>query len=107
MSATNERLRAWMRRSEVMEKVGATVFEYDNKPHILVDYTKCATCVDKPCIPMCPPSCYTLEEGKKLVFNSEGCFECGTCRVVCPAGGNGAVSWHYPNGGRGVRFREG
>ena len=107
MTIKREDLKQWARPTTVMEKVGATVFDYDNAPHILVDYAKCATCVERPCIPMCPPSCYTQEPSGQLVFNSEGCFECGTCRVVCPAGGKGAVDWHYPNGGKGVRFREG
>jgi len=43
-------------------------------------------------------------ENDQMVFNCEGCLECGSCRVVCP---NGAVAWRYPRGGYGVQFRWG
>jgi ferredoxin like protein len=39
-----------------------------------------------------------------MVFNCEGCLECGTCKVVCD---RDAVSWRYPRGGYGVRYRWG
>lgn len=93
-------------RLSIEERLGKTIFDYDREPHIVVDYEKCRDCVDKPCVPMCPAMCYILHDGQ-LVFNGEGCVECGTCRVVCPAGGNGAVSWKYPHGGKGVRYKDG
>jgi ferredoxin like protein len=90
----------------VDDRLGKTVFDLDHEPHIVVDYDKCKDCVDKPCVPMCPARLYLLQQSS-LVFNCEGCLECGTCRVVCHAGGNGGVSWKYPRGGLGVRYKDG
>ena len=38
-----------------------------------------------------------------ILFNYEECFECGTCYMVCNTAG--AITWRYPEGGRGVVFR--
>lgn len=77
------------------------VYDVDEKPHIIVDYTKCDKCPTKPCVYLCPAGCYTLVGGR-ILFSYEGCVECGTCRVICPMD---AISWNFPKSGRGIYFR--
>ena len=36
---------------------------------------------------------------------TDGCLECGTCRVICQDHGN--VSWNYPRGGYGISYKFG
>ena len=43
-------------------------------------------------------------DDQKLV-ESEGCLECGTCRVLTH--GRIVESWDHPMGGMGVAFRKG
>lgn len=95
-----------MKRLSIEERLGTTVFDQFEEPHITVDNRLCVDCVEKPCLNTCPSRLYTLHEGV-LTFQYEGCVECGTCRVVCHNGGNKAVRWTYPHGGLGVRYREG
>jgi ferredoxin like protein len=86
-----------------MDKKMATVhFNIDKEAHITVKKELCSRCVNKPCLTGCPAENYTWEEGKnELVFNYEGCLECGTCRFVCPLD---AIEWSYPRGGFGVAY---
>jgi len=54
---------------------------------------------------ICPAGCYTLNEKGQVEIVPDGCFECGTCRVLCEA--SGEVEWNYPRGGYGVLFKFG
>jgi ferredoxin like protein len=36
---------------------------------------------------------------------TDGCLECGTCRVICTEYRN--VEWEYPRGGFGILFKFG
>jgi ferredoxin like protein len=54
---------------------------------------------------LCPAGCYTLTEAGQVEVASDGCFECGTCRVMCEPAGE--VEWNYPRGGYGVLFKFG
>ena len=56
-------------------------------------------------IKICPAGCYTLNEAGKVEIAPDGCFECGTCRVMCEAAGE--LEWNYPRGGYGVLFKFG
>ncbi len=88
----------------INDKLLRTRFVVDSgTPHITVDSSLCAKCPGGPCITVCPVQCYQKEK-QKLTFSWENCIECGSCRIVCPAG---AVSWNYPRGGFGVCFRYG
>lgn len=49
----------------------------------------------------CPAGLYQYENGK-IIFNHEGCLECGTCRVLSK--GKVVDSWNYPLGGMGIEF---
>ena len=54
---------------------------------------------------LCPAGCYTLTEAGQVEVAPDGCFECGTCRVMCEP--SGEVEWNYPRGGYGVLFKFG
>ena len=54
---------------------------------------------------ICPAGCYTLNEVGQVEIVPDGCFECGTCRILCET--NGEVEWNYPRGGYGVLFKFG
>ena len=36
---------------------------------------------------------------------TDGCLECGSCRVICTEHAN--VAWEYPRGGYGILFKFG
>ncbi|MDR2381803.1 MAG: ferredoxin family protein [Bifidobacteriaceae bacterium] len=69
-------------------------------PHIAVDFAACGAC-DERCLSFCPAGCFTRGPDG-IVFQYEGCLECGTCRVLCPG-----ADWDYPDGGFGVSYRFG
>ena len=52
---------------------------------------------------ICPAKVYTVEADGTVSAEWAACLECGTCRAVAPE----AVTWHYPNGGMGIVYREG
>lgn len=87
------------------ELLGLDKFAVDEEePHIVLDKTICAKCVDKPCLVVCPAVLYTLKDGE-MNFDYAGCLECGTCRVICKD--KGIIKWAYPRGTFGVAFRNG
>jgi ferredoxin like protein len=82
----------------VDDKLASVTFDVDQNAHITVEKAK-------PCLIICAAENYKWdEEGDALIFNYEGCLECGACRIVCP---RDAVDWSYPRGGYGVRYRFG
>jgi ferredoxin like protein len=84
-------------------KLDTLIFRPDPEPHIVIRTDSCLTCEGRPCVIVCPANLYEWEGGQ-IVHNCDGCLECGSCRVVCP---HGAIAWHYPRGGYGVRYRWG
>lgn len=76
-----------------------------DNPHIRIkDASKCMTqCGNQPCTICCPAGCYILEE-QKVVLITDGCLECGTCRIICTAQN---LEWEYPRGGYGIQFKFG
>ena len=94
--------------SEMMtvdQKLGLDKFEVDEgNPHITLNEAVCQACTTKPCVAACPAGLYKLDDQGKLMFDFAGCLECGTCRVVCPAG---SVSWNHPRPTFGVFYRYG
>jgi len=81
------------------------LLDADN-PHIRIrDPEICATsCAAQQCAVCCPAGCYTVEGGK-VVLITDGCLECGTCRVVCDTHSN--VEWEYPRSGYGIQYKFG
>ncbi|PKU24636.1 ferredoxin family protein [Telmatospirillum siberiense] len=54
---------------------------------------------------ICPAGCYSQADGGQVEIASDGCMECGTCRVLC--GESGDIEWNYPRGGFGVLYKFG
>lgn len=93
-------------RTAVATLLGLDRFEVDeDEPHIVVDPDVCATCGPRPCLVVCPAQLYALDADGRMTFDHAGCLECGTCRVVCAAGG--ITTWTYPRGTYGVEYRQG
>jgi ferredoxin like protein len=85
------------------QRLATLIFKPDREPHITIEKERCAACPARPCTNVCPAGLYVWENGE-IIHNCDGCLECGSCRSVCP---RGAITWRYPTGGYGVRFRWG
>ena len=48
----------------------------------------------------CPAGCYSLNDKGQVEITVDGCFECGTCRVLTAK--TGEIEWEYPRGGYGL-----
>jgi ferredoxin like protein len=87
------------------ERLAKNAITPDPEPHIVADQSICAKCETRPCIQCCPGHLYELvEETGEMTIELSGCVECGTCLVVCP---HESLTWRYPCGGSGVRYRFG
>lgn len=84
-------------------KLETTVYKPDPEPHIVIRKELCWKCERRPCTIVCPANLYVWENGQ-IVHNCDGCLECGSCRIICP---HEAITWRYPIGGYGVRYRWG
>ena len=95
----------------VDEKLGWLTYKADHSfAHIKItdDSAKspCANeCKDKPCTFICPAACYKVEGNREVTLITDGCLECGSCRVICTEHAN--VAWEYPRGGHGILFKFG
>lgn len=90
------------KREDKMAKVNFRINK--KEAHITVGKELCMSgdCTGKPCLRVCPAQNYIWDEAADtLIFNCEGCLECGTCRLICPLG---AIDWSYPRGGFGVAY---
>lgn len=93
---------------KVEEKLFQNRYRVDaGRPHIQIkDANVCqARCKTKQCTYCCPAACYTKEADGRVVLITDGCLECGTCRVICKDFSN--VEWEYPRGGYGILFKFG
>jgi ferredoxin like protein len=90
---------------KVDDKLGTTIFHVDQDPHITVQKEICVECEIRPCLAACPAENYKWDDvNNALIFNHEGCLECGTCKLICSLH---AVKWSYPKNGKGVLYRFG
>lgn len=92
-------------RVNVDVKLGVNKFHVDEgNPHIiLVDNPDMAEFAKL--VKACPAGLYKQDEAGNIHFDSAGCLECGTCRVLC---GDSILSqWTYPQGTFGIEFRFG
>lgn len=55
-------------------------------------------------IRICPAHVYSKNPDNTVAVEYAACLECGTCLAVAP---KGTLSWHYPNSGMGISYREG
>jgi ferredoxin like protein len=92
---------------KVEEKLYQNRYRVDaDRPHIRIkDAAVCSTCETKACTYCCPASCYTEEGNGRITLITDGCLECGTCRIICSENQN--VEWEYPRGGYGILFKFG
>jgi ferredoxin like protein len=78
-------------------------YRVHSEPHILVNADVCRSCTHRACTFACPARCYEWNSEKERIdFTYDACLECGTCLIICDTG---ALEWHYPKNGFGVRFR--
>ncbi|MBU2831144.1 ferredoxin family protein [Acidithiobacillus ferriphilus] len=93
---------------KIEEKLFQNRYRVDEgRPHIQIsDPQVCADdCKTQSCTFACPAACYAKDEGGGVVLTTDGCLECGTCRVICSEYHN--VDWSYPRGGHGILFKFG
>ncbi len=90
----------------IEDKLATTHFEVDDTAHIRIkDQKLCQKCEKKPCQKACPAKLYEWnEEAQEMMYNYEGCLECGTCLLICP---HDNILWSYPKGAKGVVYRFG
>lgn len=62
-------------------------------------------CTHQSCTYVCPASCYKAEGNGSITLITDGCLECGSCRIICSEKQN--VNWEYPRGGYGILFKFG
>lgn len=77
----------------------------EGRPHIRINQQASDSAALKALTSICPAGCYSYDEAGRVEIASDGCMECGTCRVVCQA--TGEIEWSYPRGGYGVLFKFG
>ncbi|HLI44402.1 MAG TPA: 4Fe-4S dicluster domain-containing protein [Acidimicrobiales bacterium] len=85
------------------DKIATTEFRVAPVPHITIDGDTCRGCTTRECVTACPAQLFVPTSDGGILFNYEQCFECGTCYLVCNK--EGAITWHYPEGGAGVAYR--
>jgi ferredoxin like protein len=85
------------------DRMATVDFRVSEKPHIVVEHEVCRSCTTRECVWVCPARLFVPTADGGILFNYEHCFECGACYQACNK--EGAISWSYPEGGRGVVFR--
>ena len=92
----------------VQDKLFQNRYKVDaGRPHIRIRAPEvCANdCRDQACTFVCPAGCYSAEGNRSVTLITDGCLECGSCRVICTEHRN--VDWEYPRGGHGILFKFG
>ncbi|MBL8275798.1 MAG: ferredoxin family protein [Pelomonas sp.] len=92
----------------VEEKLFQNRYKVDpGRPHIrILDADVCTNaCQGQQCTFICPAACYKAEGNGRVTLITDGCLECGSCRVICTEHTN--VAWEYPRGGHGILFKFG
>ncbi|MGA8147997.1 MAG: ferredoxin family protein [Gallionellaceae bacterium] len=92
----------------VEEKLFQNRYKVDHgRPHIsIINAEICSTeCKAQQCTQVCPAACYKAEGNGRVALITDGCLECGTCRIICDDFRN--VEWDYPRGGYGILFKFG
>lgn len=97
-----------MSQAKVEEKLFQDRYRVDTgRPHIRIKNARVCLdhCQQKPCTVCCPAGCYTLDETDRVILITDGCLECGTCRIICDEYEN--IDWAWPRGGFGILFKFG
>lgn len=92
---------------KVEEKLYENRYRLDEgRPHIQIKRSEiCGRCATQACTWCCPAGCYSRDEDGGVTLTTDGCLECGTCRLLCTEHDN--IAWWYPRGGYGVLFKFG
>lgn len=79
----------------------------EQRPHIrIVNPEFCRDeCDHQSCLTVCPAGAYTRDEDGVVTVATDGCLECGSCRILCADDGN--LVWDWPRGGYGVLYKFG
>ncbi len=78
----------------------------ESHPHIRIrNEDVCKTCAAQACTVCCPAACYAKNDAGAVTLVTDGCLECGTCRVICQDKEN--IQWDYPRGGYGISYKFG
>jgi ferredoxin like protein len=87
------------------QRLAADHFEVDQESHIHIDQAALkASGAAATLTAICPAHVYTQESDGSVTAEHAACLECGACAAVAPPD---ALTWHYPRGGAGVRYRHG
>lgn len=92
----------------VEEKLFQNRYKVDTgRPHIRIKSADVCSneCKTQSCTYVCPAACYKAEGNRMVTLITDGCLECGSCRVICNEFMN--VDWEYPRGGHGILFKFG
>lgn len=88
------------------EKLGADKFIVDEEnPHIILKKEDIDDKEFQKLVIACPAGLYTYSDNGDYRFDYAGCFECGTCRVLC--GKTILEKWEFPQGTFGIEYRYG
>lgn len=85
-------------------KLGLDVFKPLREAHIKIRPGMEKDARLQPAVRICPAGCYSEDEQAAVSLNTDGCLECGTCRIAC---GADVLEWNYPEGDTGVQYRFG
>lgn len=85
-------------------KLGLDVFKPDSQPHVCIKPGMEKDPRLKKAVLVCPAGLYSENASGEVEVSTDGCLECGTCRLVC---GTEVLEWGYPAGCFGVQYRFG
>lgn len=87
------------------DKLFKVKYVSDNISHLTCEQKKCKNCKEKSCTFVCPANVWQWDDEKQeMTINYENCLECGACRIAC---NKQNIEWRYPNGNKGVTFKQG
>ena len=93
--------------SEVLSlkgKLGLDVFKEGKHFHIEINPARADDKRLLTCVRLCPAGLYSPGDEGKIKLSTDGCLECGTCKIIC---GDEVLTWKYPEGATGVQYRFG
>jgi ferredoxin like protein len=93
-----------MNQNGLKEKLGLDVFKEDVDFHIKIRPGRENDPSLRQAALICPAGLYVQGDDGAVTLSTDGCLECGSCRLVC---GYDVLDWHYPSGIAGVQFRFG
>lgn len=90
--------------TDLKSKLGLDVFKPLLEPHIRIKAGRERDPRLKAAVRACPAGLYSEKENGEVTLSTDGCLECGTCRIAC---GADVLEWRYPAGGTGIHYRFG